>query len=57
MVKEKFPNEGVEQAKALLRVEETFPEADNCAACADARKQTGDATYLCAEHLKRIYGV
>ncbi len=47
----------IERQKALLRVEETFPEADACPACLAARQQTGDATFLCDEHLKRIYGV
>lgn len=57
MPKEKFPSEEIEKAKGLLRMEETFPESDSCAACAEARKQSGDPTYLCDEHLKRIYGV
>lgn len=47
----------VERQKALLRVEETFPEADECPGCRAERTRTGDATYLCAEHLKRIYGI
>jgi hypothetical protein len=47
----------VERAKSLLRVEETFPDADECKDCAKERARTGDPTYLCAEHLKRIYGI
>jgi hypothetical protein len=47
----------VERAKSLLRVEETFPDADQCPDCRRERARTGDATYLCAEHLRRIYGV
>jgi hypothetical protein len=57
MPEEKFPNERVEADKQALRVEEQFPDADQCAACAEARKQSGDPTDLCAEHLKKIYGV
>ena len=30
----------VERQKALLRVEETFPEADACAACQAARAES-----------------
>jgi hypothetical protein len=47
----------VERAKAALRVEETFPEADQCPGCARERARTGDPTFLCDEHLRRIYGV
>jgi hypothetical protein len=47
----------IERQKALLRVEETFPDADACAACKAARAQSGDPTFLCDEHLKRIYGL
>jgi hypothetical protein len=47
----------IERQKALLRVEETFPDADHCEACKAARAKTGDPTYLCDEHLKRIYGL
>jgi hypothetical protein len=47
----------VERQKALLRVEETFPEADACPACQTVRTQSGDPTFLCDEHLKRIYGL
>ena len=47
----------VERQKALLRVEETFPAADACDACKAARAKTGDTTFLCDEHLRRIYGV
>ncbi len=47
----------IERQKALLRVEETFPEADACPACQTARRDTGDPTFLCDEHLRRIYGV
>ncbi len=47
----------IERQKALLRVEETFPDADACDKCKAARAQTGDPTFLCDEHLKRIYGV
>ena len=47
----------IERQKALLRVEETFPDAAECPACQAARAGTGDATFLCEEHLRRIYGV
>ncbi len=47
----------IERAKSLLRVEETFPDADQCPACAAARQKSGDPTFLCDEHLRRIYGV
>ena len=47
----------IERAKSLLRVEETFPDADHCPACQAARARTGDATFLCDEHLRRIYGI
>jgi len=57
VAEEKFPKEAVEQAKQALRVEETFPDADACPACAQARAASGDPTDLCAEHLRRIYGL
>ena len=57
MADEKFPNEEVEKLKVLARVEETFPDADACPACGKARAASGDPTDLCAEHLRRIYGV
>jgi hypothetical protein len=57
MADEKFPNEAVEQAKVALRVEETFPDADECEACRAKRAESKDPTDLCAEHLRRIYGV
>ena len=47
----------IERQKSLLRVEETFPDADACPACRAARDKAGDSTYLCDEHLRRIYGV
>ena len=47
----------IERAKSLLRVEETFPDADACPDCRAERQRTGDATFLCAEHLRRIYGI
>ena len=47
----------IERQKALLRVEETFPDADQCPACKAARDKSGDPTFLCDEHLKRIYGL
>lgn len=47
----------VERQKSLLRVEETLPQADACPDCQAARASTGDATYLCEVHLRRIYGV
>jgi len=47
----------IERQKSLLRVEETFPDADDCAACKAARDKSGDPTFLCDEHLKRIYGL
>ena len=31
----------IERQKALLRVEETFPDADACPACLAARQKTG----------------
>jgi hypothetical protein len=54
---EKFPLEEVERLKQLARVEEQFPEADACDGCNQARAASGDPTDLCAEHLRRIYGV
>ncbi|HZS42241.1 MAG TPA: hypothetical protein VFF06_35670 [Polyangia bacterium] len=57
MAEEKFPNEEVEKLKVLARVEETFPDADACDACAEARRASGDPTDLCKAHLQRIYGV
>ncbi len=54
---EKFPLEEVERCKQLARVEEQFPDADACPACADARKTSGDPTDLCKEHLRRMYGI
>lgn len=57
MAEEKFPLEEVERLKQAARVEETFPEADACEGCAKARVASGDPTDLCAEHLKRIYGI
>jgi hypothetical protein len=57
MAKEKFPNEEVEKMKVAARMEDTLPEADQCAACAEERKKHNDSTYLCEEHLKRIYGL
>ena len=54
--KQKLQRE-IERQKALLRVEETFPDADACDACKAARAQSGDATFLCDAHLKRIYGL
>lgn len=47
----------IERQKSLLRVEETFPDADQCPACRRKRADTGDPTFLCDEHLRRIYGV
>ena len=47
----------IERAKSLLRVEETFPDADACPECARERQRSGDATFLCADHLRRIYGI
>jgi hypothetical protein len=47
----------IERAKSLLRVEETFPDADQCEACKAARTKSGDPTFLCDEHLRRIYGI
>jgi hypothetical protein len=47
----------IERAKSLLRVEETFPDADHCDACKAAREKSSDPTFLCDEHLRRIYGV
>jgi hypothetical protein len=54
---EKFPNQYAEELKSAARLEETLPETDACADCAAARKKSGDPTDLCAEHLKRIYGI
>ncbi len=54
MPDEKFPQEEVERLKSQARVEDTFPEADRCPACRAAREKTGDATFLCDEHLKRV---
>jgi hypothetical protein len=47
----------IERAKSLLRVEETFPDADHCDACKAAREKSGDPTFLCDGHLRRIYGI
>ena len=57
MPDEKFPQEEVEKLKVAARIEETFPEADACEACAKARAASGDPTDLCADHLKRVLGV
>jgi hypothetical protein len=57
MGEEKFPGEEVEQLKAKARVEDVFPEADACPDCERARRESGDATFLCREHLRRVYGV
>ena len=57
MPDEKFENEGVERLKVQARLEDTLPESDHCEACAIARKKSGDPTYLCEAHLKRIYGL
>ena len=57
MAEEKFPLEEVERRKQLLRVEERYPEADQCPACAEARAKSGDATDLCPAHLQRMYGI
>ena len=44
----------IERQKALLRVEETFPDADHCDACQAARLKSGDPTYTKAlEFLQR----
>lgn len=56
-VDRKFAGEAVEDQKALLRLEETASEAEVCPACARARAVSGDATDLCTEHLRRVYGV
>lgn len=52
----KFPGEYVEDLKVQARIEETFPDADQCPECAAQRTATGDPTDLCAQHLERIYG-
>jgi hypothetical protein len=57
MGKEKFPGETVESLKAKARIEETFPDADACPRCAAKRSETADPTWLCDDHLARIYGV
>jgi hypothetical protein len=57
MPDEKFPQEEVERLKQLARVEENFPDADQCPACAEARRASGDPTDLCKQHLEKIYGV
>jgi len=57
MAKEKFPGAKVEELKVQARIEDTFPDADACPACAEKRRETADPTYLCDEHLARIYGV
>ena len=43
--------ERVEQARLGLRADEVLPEADRCPACAEARRDSGDPTFLCREHL------
>jgi hypothetical protein len=57
MADEKFPQEEVERLKQLARVEEQFPDADACPACAEARAKSGDPTDLCRAHLEKMYGV
>ena len=47
----------IERLKALVRVEETFPDADACAACKAARAKSGDPTLLCDVLLMRSYGL
>ncbi len=57
---EKIPDEvvrSVEVQKSALRLEDTLPEADGCAACIEARAASKDPTDLCAEHLRKIYGL
>ena len=57
MPDEKFPQEEVERLKQMARVEDRYPEADECAGCAEARRKSGDPTDLCKEHLRRMYGI
>lgn len=57
MAEEKFPQEEVERLKQLARVEERYPDADHCPACAEARARSGDPTDLCPEHLKKLCGL
>ena len=47
----------LEEAKARLRLEEAEADAARCEACAAERAASGDATALCAPHLRRVYGV
>jgi hypothetical protein len=47
----------VERLKSLARMEDTLPAADDCTACRTARERSGDPSFLCDEHLRRIYGV
>lgn len=46
----------IEEAKSRLRLEEVDAEADACPACVEARRDTGDPTAYCQEHLARVYG-
>jgi hypothetical protein len=55
--REARPEEEVERLKQLARVEDRYPETDECAACAEARRASGDPTDLCKEHLRRLYGI
>lgn len=54
--REKEPGMNIEEAKSRLRIEEVDAEADACPACSEARRDTGDPTAYCEEHLARIYG-
>jgi hypothetical protein len=57
MPREKDPGVDIEEQKSRLRVEEVDAVAKECDACAKERKESGDPTAYCAEHLRKIYGV
>jgi hypothetical protein len=57
MPREKEPGVDIEEQKSRLRVEEVDALAKDCEACAKERRESGDPTAYCAEHLRKIYGV
>jgi hypothetical protein len=55
--REARPGEDIERQQQLARVEDRYPETEQCAACAESRRASGDPTDLCKEHLRRLYGI
>ena len=49
--------ERLRSAQQGLRNEDTYEEAAACAACQQARAQSGDESALCPGHLKRALGL